>query len=147
MTALLQPADVCWMRTLKLKFKEKWQLWLIHEPKSLTASGNWRSPGYARAIDWISEIWEEFDNLILRDSFDACGITQSDYRMCHNQLIAFMDEGKTEAVVQDDGADEILGFDETDDRVRTDLRANESSDEDFDGSGDEDFDESDEEDN
>jgi len=84
MTALLQPADVCWMRSLKLKFKERWQNWLMHEPKSLTAYGNWRSQGYALAINWISEIWDEFDSDIIRQSFDACGITQSNYRLCHS---------------------------------------------------------------
>lgn len=121
MTALLQPADVSWMRPLKLRFKEKWQEWLINEPKSLTASGNWRSPGYARAINWISEIWADFNEEIIRHSFDACGITQSNYRQCHSQLVAFMDRGLTETVVQEDGADEIRGFDDQSGDRRTDL--------------------------
>jgi hypothetical protein len=112
MTGLLQPADVCWMRPLKLKFKERWQNWLINEPRSLTAQGNWRSPGYATAINWISQIWDELDTQMIANSFKLCGITQSSYQSCHSQLKAFLDMGTIETVEEEDGADEIEGFDD-----------------------------------
>jgi hypothetical protein len=112
MTGLLQPADVSWMRPLKLKFRDRWHNWLINEPRSLTKHGNWRSPGYARAIDWIGEIWEELNPAIIANSFTVCGITQSDPRLLHKQLVAFMDQGVTDMVDDEDGGDEIDGFDD-----------------------------------
>ncbi len=57
MTLLLQPADVSWMRPLKVAYFKKWNHWLVHAPKSYTAAGNVKSPGYATVITWISEIW------------------------------------------------------------------------------------------
>ena len=54
-TNLLQPADVAWMRIFKLQYYEKWQHWMLNEPKSFTPAGNLRSPGYGKAIKWISE--------------------------------------------------------------------------------------------
>ena len=57
MTPLLQPADVSWMRPLKVAYFKKWNHWLVHAPKSYTAAGNVKSPGYATVITWISGIW------------------------------------------------------------------------------------------
>ena len=34
-TNMLQPADVAWMRVFKLGYFNKWQQWMINEPKSL----------------------------------------------------------------------------------------------------------------
>ncbi|CAF0919471.1 unnamed protein product [Brachionus calyciflorus] len=34
-----------------------------------------KSPGYEKCIQWLSEIWTEFDPKLLIDSFDFCGIT------------------------------------------------------------------------
>ena len=68
MTPLLQPADVSWMRPLKVAYFKKWNHWLVHAPKAYTASGNVKSPGYATVITWISEIE-------IARSFDHCGIT------------------------------------------------------------------------
>ena len=36
---------------------------------------NAKSPGYAQVLNWISEIWQEFDKGLLIDSFNCCGIT------------------------------------------------------------------------
>ncbi len=62
MTPLLQPADVSWMRPLKVAYFKKWNHWLVHAPKAFTASGNVKSPGYAKVITWISEILVFFQN-------------------------------------------------------------------------------------
>ena len=51
-TNMLQPADVAWMHVFKLGYFNKWQQWMINEPKSFTPAGNLRSPGYPR-IDFI----------------------------------------------------------------------------------------------
>ena len=69
-TNMVQPADVGWMHIFKLKYFEKWQHWLLNEPKSFTRAVNLKSPGYAKAIMWISEIWAAFDRNILARSFD-----------------------------------------------------------------------------
>ena len=110
MTNLLQPADVCWMRLLKLAFKHKWQAWLVEGEKSFTRFGNMRSPGYALAIQWISEVWAQLDAELIKRSFDLCGITQNNIDDCHLQLKAFIQKGMRTVVLDDDGADDVRGF-------------------------------------
>ena len=56
LTSLLQPADVCWMESLKRAYKDKWNNWFINELKTITSVGNIKPPGYAKVITWISEI-------------------------------------------------------------------------------------------
>jgi len=75
MTSFLQPADVGWFRSLKAKYHEKWQEWYLTEPKSFTSSNNMKSPGYAKVINWISEIWNDFDSEIIVKSFATTGVT------------------------------------------------------------------------
>jgi len=62
MTSILQPADVAWMRPLKVAYFKKWNDWLINAPISYTQAGNRKSPGYALVVDWISEIWPRPSN-------------------------------------------------------------------------------------
>ena len=50
----LQPSDVSWMKSLKQAYKARWNEWMINALKTLTASNNIRSPGYAFVIIWIS---------------------------------------------------------------------------------------------
>ena len=61
LTNLLQPADVAWMHPLKKLYHQKWNNWLLNAPKFYTTAGNVKSPGYAQAIIWISQIWEKLD--------------------------------------------------------------------------------------
>ena len=75
MTGLLQPADVCWFRSFKLAFRRKYMNWCVNEPKSFTQYGNMRSPGYVAVITWLSEIWQNFDDQLICERFDTCGIT------------------------------------------------------------------------
>ena len=74
------------MRSLKQFYHLKWNDWLINSPKSFTDSGNLKSPGYATAVKWISEIWEQIDSNILYASFDQCGITSNNPDNYHHQL-------------------------------------------------------------
>ena len=67
---------------------------MINEPKSFTAAGNLQSPGYAKAITWISEIWDSFDRQILANSFDQCGITSTSIDDFHTQLKTFVSTSK-----------------------------------------------------
>ena len=67
---------------------------MINEPKSFTAAGNLQSPGYAKAITWISEIWDSFDRHILANSFDQCGITSTSVNDFHTQLRTFVSTSK-----------------------------------------------------
>jgi hypothetical protein len=78
LTSILQPADVCWFSAIKSKLSDCWTSWYLSEDThSFTKAENLKSPGYALVIDWISKIWAEFDESILRDSFDACGISSN----------------------------------------------------------------------
>lgn len=74
-TNLLQPADVSWFATIKRAYCSRWTEWAVNEPKSTTAAGNTRSPGYVNAINWLSDIWRAFPVEQIKQSFDNCGIT------------------------------------------------------------------------
>ena len=91
---MLQPADVAWMRPFKVSYFDKWQNWMTNEPKSFTAADNLQSPGYAKAITWISETWDSFDRQILANSFDQCGITSTSIDDLHIQLKTFVSTSK-----------------------------------------------------
>ncbi|CAF0774012.1 unnamed protein product [Brachionus calyciflorus] len=110
LTNLLQPADVSWMRPLKRAYHERWQNWLINEERTITPAGNIRSPGYIQVINWISEIWDQLDSGIIRDSFDRCGITSSQIIDFHSQLQGFLEKNQINMIEDYDHADEIDGF-------------------------------------
>ena len=59
---------------------------MVNEPKSITAAGNLQCLGYAKAITWISEIWDSFDRKILANSFGQCGITSTSIDDFYTQL-------------------------------------------------------------
>ena len=80
--------------------------------KTFTRAGNMRSPGYGLVINWISAAWDELDQDIILRTFQLCGITQSNFDDCHTQLRAFMDSGETDMVVDDDGSNEVRGFED-----------------------------------
>jgi len=82
----------------------------VEGEKSFTRFGNMRSPGYALAIQWISEVWAQLDAELIKKSFDLCGITQSNINECHLQLKAFIQKGMTAVVLDEDGADDVRGF-------------------------------------
>ena len=69
-----------------------------------------RSPGYTTVIQWLSEIWCDFDTNIIIKSFDQCGITSQSN--LHSALRAVVEENKTFSNFVDDfyEADEIHGF-------------------------------------
>jgi hypothetical protein len=112
LTNFLQPAEVAWMRTLKRLYHDKWQNWLIHSDKSFTVNGNMGSPGYAQVINWISEIWSELPLESIKESFDLCGITSSNFFDLHSQLKSYLTDNITEMVEEYDPSMEIDGFDD-----------------------------------
>ena len=69
MTNLLQPADVCWFSEIKKAYHQKWVEWSINSIKEKSIHNNYKSPGYAVAIGWLSEIWENFPVHQLINSF------------------------------------------------------------------------------
>ena len=79
MTPAFQPADVSWFKSLKGEYHNKWNDWYLNSPKSFTAKNNLKSPGYALAITWISEIWKAFDPEIIKKSFRCTGITSTSH--------------------------------------------------------------------
>ena len=42
-------------------FGDKWNDWFIFDEKRLTVHGNMVSPGNLKVIEWLGEIWNEFD--------------------------------------------------------------------------------------
>jgi hypothetical protein len=106
-TNLLQPADVCWFSFIKNKLHERWTDWYINDEKTFTKANNMRSPGYANVIKWISDVWDEMDENIIRKSFDQCGIT-SDNQL-HSVLNTILQENSvmTDFVCDEHASDEF----------------------------------------
>ena len=77
MTSILQPAEVCWFRTIKSEYNHKWAEWFLISEPSFTAAGNPRGPSSEKVLEWIGKIWEEFDPELIVLSFESCGITSS----------------------------------------------------------------------
>ena len=109
-TNMHQPWDVCMFAPIKRRLCSKWSHWYLFDDKSYTVHGNMRSPGYTSVIQWLSEIWYDFDPNIIINSFDQCDITSQSN--LHSALGAVVEENKTFSNYVDDfyEADEIYGF-------------------------------------
>ena len=90
MTAFLKPADQSWMRPLEVAYFKKSNDWLVNAPKAYTAAGNLKSPGYAQAVLWISEVWADLDASLIASSFQFCGITSHNLADLSRQLRHFI---------------------------------------------------------
>lgn len=117
LTNMLQPADVAWMRPLKIAFHRLWNDWMVNTPKSHTKFGNVKSPGYALAINWIAQIWQNMDSNLLASSFDQSGLTTNNKDHYHRQLKHFIETNELiDDVADDDGTSDLRGFYEEDER-------------------------------
>ena len=77
-----------------------------------------RSPGYAKLINWISEIWEAFEPSILAALFDQCGIASNNPVDFHNQLRHFVQTDDFVDDIQDeDRTADLPGFFSLDDHT------------------------------
>lgn len=114
LTRLLQPADVCWFASLKKQYHKLWNHWFIHGEKTITRFDNVRSPGYQQCIRWLSEMWDEFPEHNIINSFEYCGIV-SQYNL-HDCLKTMM---RTNTIIGDfvddsHDCDNIDGFESED---------------------------------
>ena len=78
------------MKALKVTYFNKWNHWLVNAERAYTPAGNRKSPGYGSVINWISEIWQDFDHNLIARSFDYCGITTTNVADYSNQLRHFV---------------------------------------------------------
>jgi hypothetical protein len=117
MTNLLQPADVCWFASIKREYKRVWSSWYMNEDKSLTRTGNTKSPGYVKCCSWLSAIWSCFDSDLIKKSFTLCGIEQHEvvngkirvkWNKLHSVLRSMLEHKKiiNNYVCEEDGEDE-----------------------------------------
>ena len=104
-----------------------------------------RSPGYAIAISWVSEIWNNFDREIIKRSFHICGITQEkviefilyirfsikNYRSTipRTTKCIYDNNQTTDIIEEDDGSNEINGYVNPEDDERKDTSENEDNEE------------------
>ena len=135
-------------------------------PHKYTNSSNLRSPGkillnrknsngLCQVIEWISEIWREYDRNIIIDSFACCGITNDDPTQYHPHLRHFVREGEilNNYIAEDDGTGDLNGFGEFEGQDEETAYVNDTdesdseSDDDDDGDDDNDDDDADDNDN
>ncbi|CAF1110790.1 unnamed protein product, partial [Brachionus calyciflorus] len=74
LTNLLQPADVSWFASLKKGYRRVWNNWYLNDERVFTKQGNAKSPGYAKCIEWLSQLWVDFKSESIVKSFVDCGI-------------------------------------------------------------------------
>ena len=132
LTNLLQPADIAWFRPLKSLYDNHWSDWLVNSEKTFTKSNNMRSPGYAQIIEWVSSIWENFDQMIIQSSFDQAGITSNLIEDFHRQLRHFLLNQEFSDDIEFDDAQNINGFFSGDEPTIDDLNYEDVSDDESD---------------
>ena len=71
----LQPADLCWFAKIKKAYCTKWIEWSRNKESNYTIHDNPKSPDHALTINWLSEIWENFEELLIKNLFDYSDIT------------------------------------------------------------------------
>ena len=149
MTKLLQPADVAWFRSMKSGYHQKWNDWFLKSKKAFTKQGNLKSPGYQTVVKWISEIWRDLDENLIRNSFDQTGITSSVNDNFHTVLRYVIENNDLPITVLDDvnAGDQVVDGFGSDSESLTDNEGDEESEsEDDEESESEDDEESDSED-
>ena len=85
LTNLIQPADFVWFAPFKKAYRNLWMEWFINDVPSLTVNNNRRSPGYKRALQWLNQIWCDFNPDLIKRSFELCGITEHESIENHQQ--------------------------------------------------------------
>ncbi|KAL0212279.1 hypothetical protein RCL1_005905 [Eukaryota sp. TZLM3-RCL] len=71
MTALLQPADVCWFRSLKQSLAREVKMWLDSNP-SRTRGGNIRPPPAELMAQWLVTSQSSLTRSLIVNSFQSC---------------------------------------------------------------------------
>ena len=85
----MQPADVCWFKSLKIDYKNKWNHWFLNDEKIFTKYGNIAGPGYVKMVSWITSAWKStivLPQTLVSDSFVYCGITSQNIDSFHSEL-------------------------------------------------------------
>ena len=120
MTNLLQPADVSWFKPLKSHYHRLWTEWFLEGNHTYTRSDNARSPGYSKAIEWLSLMWSSLQTHIIINSFECCGVVNQ-YKL-HKALnhIVTTKNLITDYIETAVPSDEVDGF-ESDDEIFDDL--------------------------
>ena len=129
MTKLLQPADVAWFRSMKSGYHQKWNDWFLKSKKAFTKQGNLKSPGYQTVVKWISEIWRDLDENLIRNSFDQTGITSSVNDNFHTVLRYVIENNDLPITVLDDvnAGDQVVDGFGSDSESLTDNEGDEES--------------------
>ena len=92
-----------------------WTHWFINEEKTCTRFDNVRSPGYAKCINWLRDMWIDFPKHAIVNSFSSCGII--DQIDLHSALREVLRTNTmfTDYVDDVNEADHIDGFEDSND--------------------------------
>ena len=124
MTSMVQPLDVSINKPFKGLVREKWNNWLDHGEKAVTATGRFRKPELSTMANWILEAWNDIPEGMIIKSFKKCCITNAldgteDNLMYEdedelNQLNAEIDAERMEELrivfSEDESDEEFVGF-------------------------------------
>ncbi len=74
-TSYLQPLDVSINAPFKAYVREEYGKWLNKGEFELTKKGNTKKANYGEVTKWVKNAFDKISNQVVRDSFDACGIS------------------------------------------------------------------------
>ena len=74
-TKYVQPADVCWNRSFKIRIQSLYTDWLRSSDHQLTPTGNMRAPSFEVFCSWVSDAWDSLPKVLISNSFKTCGIS------------------------------------------------------------------------
>ena len=77
---------VCWFKSLKVSYTNKWENWFINEPKAFPKYENLTGPGYIKICQWITNIWNDINPDLLKNNFKCCGVLSNKSDDYHSQL-------------------------------------------------------------
>lgn len=75
LTGHIQPADLCWNKPFKARYKELYREWTAEGEKSYTRAGNIRAPSKLQCLEWVKKAWAAIEVDVIKRSFKSCGIS------------------------------------------------------------------------
>ena len=76
-TKYVQPPDVSWNQPFKAAITRFHEDLMLSGTKEFTAGGNPRPPPVKTYLQWVSDAWDSLSPDLIKESFKACGITNS----------------------------------------------------------------------
>jgi len=77
MTKTLQPLDVTVNKPVKDALRRLWNAWLVEGEHTFTDGGSMRMPMLQCIVQWIVQVWQDFDPSVIKKALVKCCIANA----------------------------------------------------------------------